>query len=494
METMYYPDKKEFIGLCGQGNVIPVYHEILADFDTPLSAFLKIDKGDCSFLLESVEDAEKLGRYSFLGSDPLLTIRSKGDKVTVTKKGVEKVFTIDKDPIDELRKVMKDFKFVTNEKLPRFCGGLVGYIGYDMVRYFENIPDDNPGEIDLPDMRFDLADTMLVFDHVDRKIKIVALAFLEDDPEKAYEDACVRIKNVMGSLKRHVNIPEVKISSGDPGRERSNFTDKEFHGIVEKAKEHIKAGDIIQVVLSQRLERETKADPFSVYRALRSINPSPYMYYLKYGEHRIVGSSPEILVRCEDGVVEVRPIAGTRRRGKDREEDLSMEKELLGDPKERAEHIMLVDLGRNDIGRVCDYSSVRPRELMRIERYSHVMHIVSDIAGELRDDKDIYDVIRATFPAGTVTGAPKVKAMELIDKFENTRRGPYAGCVGYIGFSGNIDLCITIRTIVMAGNKAYIQAGAGIVLDSDPVLEYKETLNKAGAMIKAIEFAEKGLQ
>jgi anthranilate synthase component 1 len=389
---------------------------------------------------------------------------------------------------------MKEFKFVGVPGLPRFCGGLVGYIGYDMVRFFEKIPDRNADELGLPDMQFVLTDTILIFDHVDHKIKVVSNAMVEDSPDTAYEEACRKIDAIFEKLS--VGAPEPEAKKVFPGKdaERSNFTEKEFCDIVRKAQEHIRRGDIIQVVLSQRLARKTKADGFTIYRALRSINPSPYMFYLKFGAHQVIGSSPEILVRCEEGTVEVRPIAGTRRRGYDSEEDLSLEKELLADPKERAEHIMLVDLGRNDIGRVCDFSSVQVTELMRVERYSHVMHIVSDVVGILKKDKDVFDLIRAAFPAGTVTGAPKVKAMELIDKFENTRRGPYAGCAGYISFSGNMDMCITIRTIVMSGENAYLQAGAGIVLDSDPKKEYQETLNKAKAMIKAVDFAEKGLQ
>jgi len=491
---MYFPSKKEFIELSRQGNIIPVYREMLTDFDTPISAFAKISDGGFSYLLESVERGEHLGRYSFLGSDPSLVIESRNNKMTIRKGDSVDSYTADRDPVEEIKSIMNRVKFVSVKGLPRFCGGLVGYMGYDMVRFFENIPDDNPEELELPDMQFVLTDTILIFDHVDRKIKVVSNAMIDNDPDSAYEEACNKIDIIMDKLKRPPVVPEVKITGAGSLMEESNFTQEGFCDIVEKAKEHINCGDIIQVVLSQRLKRKTGADAFSIYRALRSINPSPYMYYLKFGECRIVGSSPEILVRCEEGVVEVRPIAGTRSRGKDEEEDASLENELLSDPKERAEHIMLVDLGRNDIGRVCDYSSVEPREVMRIEKYSHVMHIVSDVVGTLSKDKDIYDLIRATFPAGTVTGAPKVKAMELIDKFENTRRGPYAGSVGYISFSGNMDMCITIRTIVMLGDTAYIQAGAGIVLDSEPIYEYKETLKKAKAMVKAIEFAESGLQ
>ncbi|MDD4956175.1 MAG: anthranilate synthase component I [Candidatus Omnitrophica bacterium] len=489
----YYPSKKEFLKLAGKGNVIPVYREMLADFDTPLSAFLKIDKGPFSYLLESVEGGKHVGRYSFLGSDPSLVIESKGADMKVRRGPEVESYKTSTDPIDEVRSIMKDFRFVPVKGLPRFCGGLVGYIGYDMVRFVEEVPDNNPEELDMPDMQLVLTDTILIFDHVDHKIKIVSNAILDGDASGAYDAAVEKIGAIVEKMRLPVTEP--KVSTGmTANKVESNFTESAFGDAVEKAKEYIRAGEIIQIVLSQRFRRRTGADPFSVYRALRSINPSPYMYYLKFGDQRIVGSSPEILVRCEDGNVEIRPIAGTRKRGESEEKDIELEKELLADPKERAEHVMLVDLGRNDIGRVCEYSSVKTLQLMHIERYSHVMHIVSDIVGKLGKDKDVYDLIRATFPAGTVSGAPKVRAMELIDELENLRRGLYAGCIGYISFSGNIDMCITIRTIIMDGDEANIQAGAGIVLDSDPVNEFKETVNKAMAMMKAIDFAEEGLE
>ncbi|NQT33170.1 MAG: anthranilate synthase component I [Candidatus Omnitrophica bacterium] len=492
---MFYPDKEEFIKLAQKGNVIPVYKELMVDFGTPLSVFKKIDGGNFSYLLESAEGGEHMARYSFLGSNPALAITSKGKTVTFTRGDKVDEFEAEKDPIDEIKKFMSRFRFVDVKGLPRFCGGLVGYMGYDMVRFIEEVPDANPEDFDIPDMQMVFTDTILIFDHVDRKIKVVSNSLIEkDSPGDAYDKACRKIDRIVEKLKDSGDDPREGKREGETSALESNFSKEEFSGIVEKAKKYIRAGDIIQVVLSQRFKRRTTADAFDIYRALRSINPSPYMFFLRFGDYRIVGSSPEILVRCEDDVVEVRPIAGTRKRGETEEEDMAMEKELLEDPKERAEHIMLVDLGRNDIGRVCEYSSVQAQEVMRIERYSHVMHIVSDVVGRMRKDKDIYDLIRATFPAGTVTGAPKIRAMEIIDELEKTRRGPYAGCVGYISFSGNIDLCITIRTIVMAGDTAYIQAGAGIVLDSVPKLEHKETINKAKAMIKAIESAEEGLK
>ncbi|MFH1799089.1 MAG: anthranilate synthase component I [Candidatus Omnitrophota bacterium] len=494
----YYPNKKEFIKLAKKGNVIPVYKELLADFATPLSALLQIDEGDFSYLLESVEGGEHMARYSFLGSNPSFIIESKGKTIKVTQNGKPETYETKTDPIDEIKKFMDKFRFVNVKGLPRFCGGLVGYMGYDMVRFMEDIPDGNPKDLDVPDMQFVLTDTILIFDHVDHKIKIVSNAIINGSPGEEYDAACGKIDSIIKTFTGRggsTTAPACKGScKGGKRRVESNFTKEGFYEIVEKAKEYIKSGEVIQVVLSQRLKRETSADAFSIYRALRSINPSPYMYYMKFGENRIIGSSPEILVRCEEGLVEVRPIAGTRQRGADKKEDLYFEKELLEDPKERAEHIMLVDLGRNDIGRVCEYSSIKVRELMSVEKYSHVMHIVSGVTGALRHDKDIYDLIKATFPAGTVSGAPKVRAMQLIDELENVRRAFYAGCVGYISFSGNIDMCITIRTIIMRDKYVYMQAGAGIVLDSQPEKEYQETLNKAKALVKAVEFAEKGLE
>ncbi|MBD3295996.1 MAG: anthranilate synthase component I [Candidatus Omnitrophica bacterium] len=490
---MYFPDKKTFVKLAEKGNVIPVYREILADFETPLSAFVKIDGEGPAYLLESVEGGEHMARYSFLGSDPSLVIESRGRKMSFIRGADIRERTVD-DPIDEVRKYMDKFTFVDVKGLPRFSGGLVGYFGYDMVRFIEDIPDNNTDETGMPEMRLMLTDTILIFDHIDHKIKVVSNCLVDrDDPAVSYDKAVSKIDALIEKLRAPSADP-VAPPAGRTSETDSNVTEEEFTEIVERARENIRAGEVIQIVLSQRFGRKTAADPFTVYRALRSINPSPYMFYLKNGGEHILGASPEILVRCEDRRVEVRPIAGTRKRGGSVEEDRSMERELLSDPKERAEHVMLVDLGRNDIGRVCRYSSIKVPELMGVEKYSHVMHIVSDVVGELDEDKDIYDLFRATFPAGTVTGAPKVRAMELIDELENTRRGIYAGSVGYISFSGNLDLCITIRTILMRDNAAYVQAGAGIVLDSVPELEYEETRNKARGMLKAIDAAEKGLE
>lgn len=481
-----------------EGNLVPVYREILADFETPLSAFNKIDAGEYSFLLESVEGGERIARYSFLGSSPSLVFSSKGKKISIREGSETKTFTAKEDPIEELKKILGRYKFVKVKGLPRFCGGLVGYFGYDMVRFIEKLPDKNPDDLKLPDSVFMLTDTLLIFDHVDHKIKVVSNVHITGDPSKTYDDAITEIDRLIDALKKAAPREESgKAPSGSRdilSRMRSNFTKETFGMAVEKAKEYIRAGDIIQVVPSQRLEVPISADPFDIYRSLRSINPSPYMYYLKMGDFSLVGSSPEIMVRCEEGDVELRPIAGTRPRGASEEEDERLVKDLLADPKEVAEHIMLVDLGRNDIGRVCDYRSVKVPELMVVEKYSHVMHIVSDVVGRLSKDKDVFDLVRATFPAGTVTGAPKVRAMEIIDSLETVRRNTYAGSVGYFSFSGNIDSCITIRTIVIKDKKAYIQVGCGVVADSDPVKEYEETMNKARALLRAIETAEGGLE
>ncbi len=466
---MIYPNKQEFIKLAKQGNLIPVYKELEIGRETPVTAFKKIE-GENSFLLESIEGEAKIAQYSFLG--------------TVAKKDVHSF-----KALPEIRKALSRFKSVKVKGLPRFHGGLVGYMSYDMVRQVENIPDKNPDELRLPLMQFMFTETLLAFDHIKGKLLIISNAEVEKDPGKAYETACANIAGLEEQLQKRVHLQELKSSSRSLPEFSSNVTQQGYEQMVERMKEYIRAGDIIQGVPSQRLTCQAKADPFDVYRVLRKINPSPYMFYLKLGRTRIAGSSPEVMVRLEDGEATVRPIAGTRRRGKDKTEDLAMEKELLASAKERAEHIMLVDLGRNDLGRVCDFGSVRVTENMVIERYSHVMHIVSNVAGKLSENKDAVDLLAATFPAGTVSGAPKIRAMEIIDELENVKRGPYAGCVGYFGFSGEMDTGITIRTIVFKGKKAYVQVGAGIVADSIPAEEYKETINKAKAMLKAIDLA-----
>jgi anthranilate synthase component 1 len=493
---MYYPSLKEFLKLSQKGNVIPVYKEINADLDTPVSAFLKIKKDDYVFLLESVEGQEKIARYSFLGSHPALVFKSKGRNIQIYHNHKKKVdrFMTRTTPLDEIQKIMRGFKAVRVKGLPRFYGGLVGYMGYDTVRFFEEIPDKNPDDLRLADAVFILTDTILIFDHVNHTIKIVSNVILPKGKRssaqkiKIYNEAIKKIDEIQHEFARPLK-EEAQEGRVRPGKVKifSNFRKAEFQDIVRKAKRYIRNGDIIQVVLSQRFGVKIGRDPFEIYRNLRSLNPSPYMYFLKLKDMAIVGSSPEMLVRCEEGVISTRPIAGTRPRGRTEEEDKKLAVELFNDKKERAEHLMLVDLGRNDLGRVSKTATVKVDEFMSIEKYSHVMHLVSEVKGILDNKRyTIYDVLKATFPAGTVSGSPKIRAMEIIDELENLRRGPYAGCVGYFSFSHNMDTCITIRTIVIKDNMAYIQAGAGIVADSVPSREYQESVNKAKALIEAI--------
>ncbi len=497
---MFQPTLEEFRRKAKEGNLVPIYREILADMETPVSAFRKIDSGAYAFLLESVEGGEKWARYSFLGSNPSLVFKSKGRVgEIISGQGVERV-AITTDPLDQLKRLLSQFRPAPVAGLPRFYGGLVGYLSYDVVRFFERLPDLTRDDLHLPDVLFLLTDTLLIFDNVTHKIKVVSNAYIPEPAEetvrKAYEEAKAKIEAIIAALRRPVGA---SLTPGfeDPterGLKERGLRREEFIKAVEAAKEYVKAGDVVQVVLSQRLHTKTSADPFDIYRALRVINPSPYMFYLRLGAMKLVGSSPEVLVRLEGRQIDLRPIAGTRPRGKDEAEDRVMERELLADPKERAEHIMLVDLGRNDVGRVAAPGSVMVNELMVIERYSHVMHIVSNVRGILAEGKDAFEVMRACFPAGTVTGAPKIRAMEIIEELEPVRRGPYAGAVGYFSFSGNMDTCITIRTILIVDGTAYVQAGAGIVADSDPEREYQEILNKAKGMVKAIELAEAGLE
>ena len=497
---MYYPEEKEFEILSKKGNLIPVWREILADLETPVSAFIKLGQGKFSYLLESVEKGEQLGRYSFLGSDPVLVFKSKGERIEIIRQGKSEILRVEKDPLDALKKIMAGYKTVNSAKLPRFSGGAVGYVGYDMVRFWEEIPEKNRDDLNLPDSLFMLSHTLIIFDHLNHKIKVVSYALLDgkESPQIVYQKAKCEIDGVIRKLRQPSSLldDEKKQRKEEEVKEKveSNVTSDIFQAKVRKAKEYIRAGDIFQVVLSQRLRRKVSASGFDIYRTLRSLNPSPYMYYLKCGDFEIVGSSPETLVREEEKEVTYRPIAGTRKRGKDGVEDELLAEELSVDPKERAEHIMLVDLGRNDMGRVCEYGTVKVTELFSVEKYSHVMHLVSNVQGKLRKGMDQYDLLKACFPAGTVSGAPKVRAMEIIEELEPCRRGPYAGALGYFSFSGNMDTCIIIRTILIKDNIAYIQAGAGIVADSEPESEYEETLNKARALIKAIEIAEKGIE
>jgi len=496
---MYNPSLKEFLRLSKKGNVIPVYKEINADLDTPVSAFLKIKKSNYAFLLESVEGQEKIARYSFLGSNPSLIFKSRGNKIEISYPQTKKPprsFVAGASPLDEIKKIMRDFRSVSVPGLPRFYGGLVGYIGYDTVRFFEDIPDKNHDDLKLADSIFVLTDTMLIFDHVNHTIKIVNTIILPKGAKgistagktAIYARAVKKIESIENDFKKPIREAlDLKNSSAGKIKILSNFKKNEFQKIVNKAKDYIKKGDIIQVVLSQRFSLRIRKKPFNIYRALRSLNPSPYMYYLRLKDLTLIGSSPEMLVRCEDGFIQTRPIAGTRPRTNTEEKDRKLERELLNDRKEKAEHLMLVDLGRNDLGRVCQTGTVEVKEFMSIEKYSHVMHLVSEVRGRLDQNKyDVYDLLKAAFPAGTVSGSPKIRAMEIIDELENIRRGPYAGCVGYFSFSHNMDTCITIRTIIVKSDTAYIQAGAGIVADSVPEKEYFESVNKAKALVQAI--------
>jgi len=492
---MYYPTREEFKQKANQGNLIPVYKEILGDLETPVSAFYKISNGKYGYLLESVEKGEKLGRYSFLGANPSIIFKSKGQYGVIIKNGEEETFEVINDPLIQLKKLMSQYKSVQVDGLPIFYGGAVGYLSYDYVRFIEELPDKNPDDLNLPDTFFVLTDTMLIFDHLLQTIKVVSNAYIDKDPDSAYDKAIEKIEGIISKLQQLIPIRNPKSKIQNPKIPfQSNFTKDEFEERVKQAKEYIKAGDIIQVVLSQRLSAKIHCDPLTIYRVLRKINPSPYMFYLKYDEVSIVGSSPEILVRLKNDEVETRPIAGTKPRGSNEEIDNKYSKELLADPKENAEHIMLVDLGRNDIGRICQYNTIHLPEFMVIEKYSHVMHIVTSVKGKLLPQYDAFSLIKACFPAGTVTGAPKIRAMEIIDELEFNRRGPYAGCVGYFSFSGNLDTCITIRTIVIKDGRAYLQAGAGIVADSDPETEYYETMNKLKCLIDAVELAETGVE
>jgi anthranilate synthase component 1 len=488
---MYYPSKQEFIEFVKKGNLIPIYRELIGDMDTPVSIFRKIMGKYPGYLLESVEGGEHIGRYSFLGINPSIVLSSKGRNICLVKNGKQEKYTTNENPLAELKKIMSEYRPVNVCGLPRFSGGAVGYVAYNVISFFEDIPKKVNDELDVPDTYFMVTDTLIIFDHVKHVLKVVCNAKIDGDPEKIYNDSIKKIEKLVSQIKKvlPVDVMEFpKMLKKMPVK--SNFTKEKYKVIVNKAKEYIRAGDIIQVVPSQRFSVPVSAKPFDIYRALRSVNPSPYMYYIQGEDFQIIGSSPELLVRCEGGIVETRPIAGTRPRGKTPEEDEKLEKDLLSDKKECAEHIMLVDLGRNDLGRVCESGTVKVTDLMVIERYSHVMHIVSNVTGKLKTDKDPFDVLAATFPAGTVSGAPKIRAMQIISELEHVDRGPYAGAIGYFSFSGNLDSAITIRTILVKNKKAYIQAGGGIVADSVPEKEYEETVNKAKAMIKAIELAE----
>lgn len=492
---MYSPSRSEFLNLTSQGNLIPVYREILADMETPVSAFCKIDDQQSAFLLESIAGGEKWARYSFLGVGSGRAFRCRDSAYEILENGKVVVSGASDDPLQELKQFLAPYQPVMLPDLPRFFGGAVGYLGYDMVRHIEALPESNRAEIGAFDSWFLITETLLIFDNMQQKIKVLSNVHLRDgdDPSVAYDQAVKRIDAMVARLRKPLPERFAKTATSAGPELTSNFTRSDFERAVDHCKEYVRAGDVIQVVLSQRFSGNLDADPFDVYRALRTINPSPYMFYLQFNETRVIGASPEVLVRKEGDHVEVRPIAGTRPRGATFDEDLALEQELLADPKERAEHIMLVDLGRNDLGRVCATGSVQVDELMVVERYSHVMHIVSNVSGRLLPDHDALDVFAATFPAGTLSGAPKIRAMEIIEELEPVRREIYGGAVGYISFDGNMDLAIAIRTLVAHQNRIYLQAGAGIVADSNPAAEYEETVNKAMGVKKAIELARQGL-
>ncbi|MBV5340562.1 MAG: anthranilate synthase component I [Deltaproteobacteria bacterium] len=490
---MFFPPRDKFYALAEKGNLIPVFREIMADMDTPVSAFRKLDDGRFSYLLESIEGGEKWGRYSFLGSAPSVIIRSKGNLVETISDGIT-VQQESTDPLNCIKELLAQFTPVEVDGLPRFFGGAVGYLGYDMVRHFESLTTKKPALLDAYDSYFMITDTIVIFDTMRQKIKVVSNAHITENvpTSEAYTRATERINNIIRQLRTPLP-PQSASPTVKPVKFLSNISRAEFEASVEKAKEYVRSGDIIQVVLSQRFSGELTADPLDIYRVLRTLNPSPYMFFLRLDDTVIAGASPEVMVRKEGDRVELRPIAGTRPRGATPDIDDRLADELLADPKECAEHVMLVDLGRNDLGRVCTTGSVSVSELMLIERYSHVMHIVSNVQGQLSADRDAFDLVRATFPAGTLSGAPKVRAMQIIDELEPVRREIYGGAVGYFSFSGNMDLCITIRTLVIKGGEIHLQAGAGIVADSDPSTEWQETVNKGMAVMRAVEIAEKGL-
>ncbi len=490
------PSREEVHELFQQGDLVPVYRTLLADLETPVSVYLKLTQNSSvSFLLESVEGGEQVGRYSFLGVNPKGVISVKGDQVTRTLHGETTLRTLKpgEDPLTAIKHEFDRVQPVYVEGLPRWIGGAVGFLSYDVVRYIERLPDTATDELDVPDAAFMLPDTLVIFDHAKHQLIVLANAHNTGDPDAAYNNAVRRIDHIVASLGQPLAGLSLNNQALDADLQ-SNMTRERYEDMVRQGKEYIREGDAFQIVLSQRFSRKTTASPLMIYRALRALNPSPYMFLLQFSDDfSLLGASPEMMVRLEDGIATVRPIAGTRPRGKTEAEDEALAEELLNDPKERAEHVMLVDLGRNDLGRVCEYGTVSVPNMMYIERYSHVMHIVSMVQGQIRKGMDAFDLLRATFPAGTLSGAPKVRAMEIIEELEGTRRGPYGGAVGYFSFDGSMDTCITIRALLMKGDTVYVQAGAGIVADSDPSREYEESVNKAKAVAVAIQYAEQGL-
>ena len=488
---MFYPALDQVKSLADEYNLIPITMEVYADMETPISLFKRFEESKYCFLLESVEGGEKWARYSFIGKNPFMIVKSVNG-LTVVEERSGNTTTKDGNPIEIIKELMNKYKAASLPEMPRFNGGAVGFFGYDLIRYYENLPDMPEDDLNLPECHFMFADEVIVFDHLKQKIHIIANLHVEGNIERSYNSTINKIKDiykeilasrwrVADNFKPDFNKKKTEFAFS------CNISKETFCKNVLKAKEYIRDGDIFQVVLSQRLCVETEQDPFNIYRVLRIINPSPYMYYLKFLDYRLVGSSPEMLVRLEDGVVETCPIAGTRKRGSNSQEDEELENDLLADEKEKAEHMMLVDLGRNDVGKVSKFGKVLVKNLMHIEKYSHVMHMVTNVEGEIREDKTQFDALMSIMPAGTLSGAPKVRAMEIIDELETVKRGPYGGAIGYLSFNGNLDSCITIRTMILKDGKAYVQAGAGIVADSDPEKEYEETINKAKALLKALE-------
>ena len=488
-----FPSRDAFLRLCEQGNVIPVYTDLMADFETPVSAYAKLKESGPSYLLESVEGGENLSRYSFIGCRPR-KIFACGPQTTEIRQPNQSTQTIPTptDPLTLIEAEMKPHKPVSIPGLPRFIGGAVGFIGYEYVTRIEpTVPAAKKDELGLPLIYFMITDSILIFDRAKQTLRLCVNAHVRDNPSAAYDAAVAELQHLFGLLRKPSELaPAPLIDPGKVAVPPGNFTQPAFEATVESTKEYIRSGDIIQVVPSQRFTRVFTKTPLDLYRALRTVNPSPYMFILDTGDYAIVGASPEVHVRLTDGLVEIRPIAGTRKRGVTHADDLALEKELLADQKELAEHLMLVDLARNDIGRVCKFGSVTVPEMMIIERYSHVMHIVSQVEGQITPDKTAYDLMRATFPAGTVSGAPKIRAMQIIAEKEPSQRGCYAGALGYFGYDGNLDSCIMLRTSLLKDGKIHIQAGAGIVADSDPASEYQETVNKASALFKAVAIAE----
>jgi len=488
-----HPPRADFVGRASKASIVPVWTEIVADGDTPVTAFAKLGKSSPAFLLESAEQHDQVGRYSFLGFGARATFTARGKSLTICESGTEHTFESERDPLDDLEKWMARYKTSGEPQLPQFHGGAVGYIGYDCVRWFEpTLPEPPPDDLGIPDLFFLVTEVVLIFDHKRRRIKIVANAFIDaGDVAAIYDEAVASIQNVLELLRQPIAFspifPDADVAISPA---TSNTTQAEYYAMVEQAQEYIRAGDIFQIVPSQRFETEFSGDALDLYRALRFVNPSPYMFCLRCpGGYSLVGSSPEVHVRLTDKLVEIRPIAGTRPRGASPAKDEAYAEELIADPKERAEHLMLVDLGRNDVGRIAEFGSVVVSDFMSIERYSHVMHIVSHVSGQLAGGRSAYDVMRATFPAGTVSGSPKVRAMQVISELEKNKRCSYGGAVGYFGFDGNLDSCIALRTVLLQNGHAYVQSGGGVVADSTAQGEYQETVNKAMAGLRAIDRA-----